>query len=210
MKETFIPNFYEESDKLYSLTKDRKSIYGEPLISRGEMVYRLFSPLRSKFSSSLKLGLKPAIKKDDHILYLGAATGTTASHLSDSVSSGLIFPVEISPVPFIKLTTLAEVKKNILPILSDVQRPETYGVFVDKVDLVYQDVSQPNQVDIFSKNMKFFRAKRGVLMLKTYSLRSDRSVREAIKEIEKNFTINQFINISRFYKGHYAAYLTAN
>lgn len=210
MRETFIPNFFEESGRLYSLSEDKKSIYGEPVITRGKNFFRLFSPLRSKLSSSLKLGLRPTIKKEDHILYLGAATGTTVSHLSDAVSSGSIFSVELSPVPFIKLMALSEIRSNVFPIISDVQRPETYGLFIDKVDLVYQDVSQPNQVDIFSKNMKFFGSRRGILMLKTYSMRSDLSVKEEIKKLEGNFTIGQVKDISRFHKGHFAITISSS
>jgi fibrillarin-like pre-rRNA processing protein len=204
MREIFVPNFYEEGGRIFSLSKDGKSIYGEAVTVRGKNSYRLFSPLRSKLSSSIKVGLKPVIKREDHVLYLGAATGTTVSHMSDAVSSGAVFSVEVSPVPFIKLMSLSEVKKNVFPILSDAQRPETFAPFVDRVDLIYQDVSQPNQVDIFSKNMLFYNSKRGIIMLKTFSLRSELSVKEEIRKIEENFSVEEVKDISRFHKGHLA------
>jgi fibrillarin-like pre-rRNA processing protein len=210
MRELHVPNFFEDRGNLYSQSKDGKSIYGEQVTNRGGKYFRVFSPLRSKLSSSLRLGLKPDIRKGDHMLYLGAGAGTTTSHLSDSLSSGLIFAVEFAPVPFIKLTSLSGIKENVFPILSDAQKPETYGLFVDKVDIVYQDVSQPNQVEIFSRNMEFFGAQRGILMLKTFSLRSDFSIDREIEKIKGDFSVQQVKDISRFHRGHYAITVTSN
>ncbi len=204
MRELQVPNFFEDRGNLYSQSRDGKSIYGEQVINRGGKYYRVFSPLRSKLSSSMRLGLKPDIRKEDHLLYLGAGAGTTASHLADSLSKGSIFAVEFAPVPFIKLTSLSGIKDNIFPILSDAQKPEMYGLFVDRVDIVYQDVSQPNQIEIFAKNLGHFGAKRGILMLKTFSLRSDFSIDKEIKRIKENFSVQQIKDISRFHRGHYA------
>jgi fibrillarin-like pre-rRNA processing protein len=210
MRETPVPNFYEENGNLFSQSADGKSIYGEQVTNKGGKYFRLFSPLRSKLSSSMKLGLKPEIKKGDHMLYLGAGAGTTASHLADSLSSGKIFAIEFSPVPFIKLMSLSGVKENIYPILNDAQKPEMFGVFVDKVDIIYQDVSQPNQIEIFTRNMKFFKSERGILMLKTFSLRSDFSIDKEIKKITENFSVQQMKDISRFHRGHYAITVSSN
>ncbi len=210
MREISVPNFYEDRGNLYSASKDGKSIYGEQVLSKGGKFFRLFSPLRSKLSSSLKLGLKPDIRKEDHTLYLGAGAGTTVSHLADSLSSGIILAVEISPSPFIKLMSLSRIKDNVYPIVADAQRPEMFGLFVDRVDSVYQDISQPNQVEIFVKNMDFFNARRGLLMLKTHSLRSNFSVDQEIRKVKENFKILQIKDISRFHRGHYAITISAS
>ena len=210
MREIQVPNFYEDKGNLFSQSRDGNSIYGEQVTSRGGKYYRIFSPLRSKLSSSMKLGLRPDIRKGDHMLYLGAGAGTTASHLADSLSTGSIFAVEFAPVPFIKLASLSGIKENIFPILSDAQKPETYGVFVDRVDIIYQDVSQPNQIDIFAKNMDYFGSQRGILMLKTFSLRSDFSVNDEIKKIKDKFSVQQVKDISRFHRGHYAITVSTN
>jgi fibrillarin-like pre-rRNA processing protein len=210
MRETQVPNFYEENGNLFSRSSDGKSIYGEQVTSKGGKYFRLFSPLKSKLSSSIKLGLQPKIRKEDHMLYLGAGAGTTASHLADSLSSGKIFAVEFSPVPFIKLMSISDLKENINPILIDAQKPEMFGIFIDRVDIIYQDVSQPNQIEIFTKNMKFFRSERGILMLKTFSLRSDFSIDKEIKKIDENFTVLQMKDISRFHRGHYAITVSSN
>ncbi|MCL4333748.1 MAG: fibrillarin-like rRNA/tRNA 2'-O-methyltransferase [Candidatus Thermoplasmatota archaeon] len=208
MRELQVPNLFEDRGNLYSQSKDGKSIYGEQVTNRGGKYFRVFSPIRSKLSSSIRLGLKPDIRKGDHMLYLGAGAGTTASHVSDSLSDGVIFAVEFAPVPFIKLTSISGIKENIFPILSDAQKPETFGLFIDRVDILYQDVSQPNQIDIFAKNLDHFGAKRGILMLKTFSLRSDFSVEKEIRRIRDNFSVGQVKDISRFHKGHYAITVT--
>lgn len=210
MREIGVPNFFEDRGNLYSLSRDGKSIYGEQVTSRGGKSYRIFSPLRSKLSSSIKLGLKPEILKDDHILYLGAGAGTTVSHLADSTSSGMVFAIEMSPSPFIKLMSLSRIKDNVYPVLADAQRPEMYGLFLDKVDSIYQDVSQPNQIEIFIKNMEYFNSKKGILMLKTFSLRSDFSVDREINKLKNNFNVRQAKDISRFHKGHYAVVVSTN
>ena len=210
MRELQVPNFYEDKGNLFSQSKDGKSIYGEQVTTRGGKFFRIFSPLRSKLSSSMRLGLKPDLRKGDHMLYLGAGAGTTASHISDSLSAGTIFAVEFAPVPFIKLTSLSTIKDNVYPILSDAQKPEMYGIFMDRVDVIYQDVSQPNQIDIFAKNMNYFDVKRGILMLKTFSLRSDFSIDKEIMRIKENFSVQQIKDISRFHRGHYAITVSSN
>ncbi|MCL4447807.1 MAG: fibrillarin-like rRNA/tRNA 2'-O-methyltransferase [Thermoplasmatales archaeon] len=210
MRELQVPNLFEERGNLYSQSRDGKSIYGEQVTNKGGRYYRVFSPLRSKLSSSIRLGLKPDIRKGDHMLYLGAGTGTTASHIADSLSAGTIFAVEFAPVPFIKLTSLSGIKDNLFPILSDAQKPEMFGMFIDKVDVIYQDVSQPNQIEIFAKNMGYFGVQRGILMLKTFSLRSDFSIDKEIGKIRESFSIQQIKDISRFHRGHYAITVSSN
>jgi len=36
-------------------------------------------------------------------------------------------------------------------------RPDAYASFMEAVDLVYQDVAQPNQVEIAEKNLVFLK-----------------------------------------------------
>jgi fibrillarin-like pre-rRNA processing protein len=209
MKEIFADNLYEENGKLFTASKYPKPVYGEDVIKRNNVYYRLFSPLRSKLSSSIKSGLRPEIKKNFHVVYLGASTGTTVSHISDMVSDGLVFAIEFSPMPFVKLMQLSSVRSNVLPMLLDASKPQTFGIFIDKADLVYQDVAQPNQIDIFIRNMKFFSAKRGVLMFKTYSMRAGSSINDEIKKLKDEFNVQQVKDISRFHKGHYAITVTS-
>ncbi|MCL4412374.1 MAG: fibrillarin-like rRNA/tRNA 2'-O-methyltransferase [Candidatus Thermoplasmatota archaeon] len=204
MQETFLKNLYEENGRMYTKSSYPKPVYGEDVFKRGNAYYRTFSPLRSKLASSIKTGLKPVILENDHILYLGASTGTTVSHLSDIITGGMIFAVEFSAIPFVKLIQLGDERENVFPMLLDGNKPQQYSVLIDRVDLIYQDVSQPNQIEIFEKNMEFFRAKRGILMFKTFSVRADVSIEEQVKKIKEHFQVHQVKDISKFHKGHYA------
>ena len=106
------------------------------------------------------------------ILYLGAAQGTTVSHLSDLNPDGVIFAVEFSRVPFVKLSNLARDRKNIVPILEDAFHPERYASMVGSVDFLYQDVSQKDQAGIFLKNADSMlrNGGKGILMVKARSV----------------------------------------
>lgn len=209
MKQTSIDNLFEENGKLFTASRYAKPVYGEDIIRRGNTYYRVFSPLRSKLSSSIRLGLKPEIKKSYHVVYLGASTGTTVSHMSDIVSEGIIFAIEFASMPFVKLMQLGLNRDNVMPMLLDASKPQTYGIFVDKVDMIYQDIAQPNQIDIFLNNMRFFNAKYGVLMFKTYSMRAGSSIKDEINKIKNEFNVQQVKDISRFHKGHYAITVTS-
>ena len=66
------------------------SVYGEELIQE-DVEYRIWNPRRSKLAAALLNGLKN-LELDDasKVLYLGASTGTTVSHISDIVTEGRI------------------------------------------------------------------------------------------------------------------------
>jgi len=208
MKSTGIPNLYEEGNSLYTLTKFEKPVYGERILIRNSKMYREFSPLRSKLASSIKLGFKPELGEEDHMLYLGASTGTTASHISDILSKGVIFAVEFSPVSMIKLSELGKSRENLIPLLLDANKPEQYEPFIDWVDMIYQDIAQPNQIDIFLKNVKYYSPKRGIIMYKSYSMRSNTELKNEINKLKKYFKNISMKNIERFHKGHYAIYVS--
>ncbi|MDY6985461.1 MAG: fibrillarin-like rRNA/tRNA 2'-O-methyltransferase, partial [Candidatus Thermoplasmatota archaeon] len=106
------------------------------------------------------------------VLYLGAGSGTTVKKLAKI--SKTLYCVELSPFPFASLIEVAkrEKRKNIYPIIEDANKPESYADVVKKPNLVYQDITQKNQVEIFLKNMSFFSVKKGVLMIKASSIDS--------------------------------------
>ncbi len=92
------------------------------------------------------------MKNDSRVLYLGAATGTTVSHVADIVSEGLVYAVEFSPRSMRDLVRLCERRNNIIPILADAAKPEEYAPLLEPVDLVYQDVAQRDQARIAMDN----------------------------------------------------------
>ncbi|MEE1133929.1 MAG: fibrillarin-like rRNA/tRNA 2'-O-methyltransferase, partial [Methanobrevibacter sp.] len=148
------------------------SVYGEELISEGEE-YRIWNPRRSKLAAALLNGLENLeLDEASKVLYLGASTGTTVSHISDIVIDGKIYAVEFSPTTAKKLVQLSRQRLNIAPILGDATKPKGYLNLVEKTDLVYCDVAQPTQTELFMRNMNLFAKDDGVglLMIKARSI----------------------------------------
>jgi len=142
------------------------TVYGEKLVRIGKSEYRVWDPKRSKLAAAVFKGLDNLnLNSNSTVLYLGAATGTTVSHISDIVTNGLIFAVEFSPFVIYNLVLLAEKRKNILPVFSDANKPEEYYNTVLASDFLFQDVAQPNQVEILLKNVRFFLKKNGEALL---------------------------------------------
>ncbi len=185
------------------------AVYGEKLIRMGNAEYRVWDPERSKLAAGIFKGLNElTLTKNSTILYLGAATGTTVSHLSDIVVDGFIFAVEFSPFVMYNLVLLAEKRKNILPILADANKPEQYYNISLASDLILQDVAQPNQVDIFLKNVKIFLKTNGQALLSVKARSIDVSSKpgkifsEVKKELSEHFNEVKQYTLSPFEKDH--------
>ena len=93
------PGVYLIDNKLatQNLAKGSK-VYGEDLVTVFGNEYRLWTPYRSKLAAAIMNGLKTfGIGQGSAVLYLGAATGTTSSHVSDIVgNTGKVYGVELS------------------------------------------------------------------------------------------------------------------
>ncbi len=148
------------------------AVYGEALVKEGGVEYRRWDATRSKLAAYLKRGGRVwPFSPTTNVLYLGAGSGTTASHVSDLCPQGSVAAVEISPRVFRELVRVAETRGNLLPILGDAARPETYANHVSSVDVLYQDVAQRNQVAIFLGNARFLHpGGMGYLMIKARSV----------------------------------------
>jgi fibrillarin-like pre-rRNA processing protein len=171
-------------------------VYGERLTKlRGEE-FREWSPRRSKLAAYLAKGgrrFQPHGKED--ILYLGAASGTTVSHLSDLLPEGRIFAVEFSPRPFRDLVGLATMRQNIVPILSDASHPETYASFLlHRAPIVYQDIAQRNQAQLFAENLRRFLAQDGIgfLAVKARSINVAQQPRQTYEAVKKELLARGF------------------
>ncbi len=145
---------YKVNGKLATLNSANGSkIYNEELVSVNSKEYRLWNPYRSKLAAAILNGLKGfRIKEDSNVLYLGAATGTTSSHVSDIACKGKVFCVEFSERNMRELLKACEKHSNMLPILANANNIEEYEDVVGKVDIMYQDVSARNQSEILMKN----------------------------------------------------------
>lgn len=186
-------------------------VYGEKLYRKGKTEYRVWDPFRSKLAAALTIGLDVfPIKKGTTVLYLGASTGTTVSHISDIVDhDGMIFAVEhASRVARDFLDRVASYRKNIIPILQDARHPEQYFSIYGKVDVVYSDIAQPDQTDIAISNCKKF-LKDGGYMFMTIKARSidvtqppKKIIENEIKKLESDFTVIQSIGLEPYDKDH--------
>lgn len=145
-------------------------VYGERLVTVDGTEYREWSPERSKLSAYLMSGGTTfPFKKDSTVLYLGAASGTTSSHVSDIVSEGHVYCVEFSPRSFRDLVRTSSGRKNMHPILGDATNPDEYAFILDHADIVYADVAQKRQADILIDNMERFDARCGMVSIKARS-----------------------------------------
>jgi fibrillarin-like pre-rRNA processing protein len=210
MKPVF-PNVYRIKNQIATKSlRPGKSVYGEKRLIEAGVEYRIWDPRKSKLCAAMQKGLKRMpIRSGDSVLYLGVAQGTTASHISDIVgNNGTVLGVEISPKPFEKLLGLCEERENMIPILSDANRPEEYSEFVDKVDIVYQDVAQKNQAEILLKNVRKYLKKGGYAMIaiKARSIDVAKNVneifRKEIKELEKEMRVLETVSLSPYDKDH--------
>jgi fibrillarin-like pre-rRNA processing protein len=191
--------------------------YGEELRTSGGAEYRRWDPFRSKLAALLLKGAPTDLWGDVRsVLYLGAAHGTTASHMSDLWPEADIFVVEKSVTSFAPLLALARRRSNLLPLLTDAQLPERYQSDVGLVDLLYQDVAQRNQAAIFVENARACLAPHGVgiLMLKVRSVTQRRPaptvVREARTEIQRRgLAVRAEVGLGPFSKEHVALVVAA-
>ena len=187
-------------------------VYAEELFTFEGNEYRFWDPSRSKTGAAIKKGLHELkIGKGSKILYLGAAEGTTISHISDIVGeNGAIFGVDISARSMRKFVYLCEQRKNLVPILADASQPMTYkeNIASFSIDALFQDVSQKNQADIFLKNARAYlkAGGYGYLAVKARSINSVDSagkiVDEEVKKLENEFEILQVVNLEPFEKEH--------
>ncbi|MFB6217559.1 MAG: fibrillarin-like rRNA/tRNA 2'-O-methyltransferase [Halobacteriaceae archaeon] len=125
-------------------------VYGEP--TRGE--WRAWDPARSKLGAMLELGLGTGLDAGDGVLYLGAAHGTTVGHVADF--AGPTYAVEFAPRPARDLLEAAAPRENLVPLLKDARRPETYAHVVEAdLDAVVQDVATRGQARVAAANARF-------------------------------------------------------
>ncbi len=186
------------------------SVYGERIASFGDIAYREWIPWRSKMGTLIRKEGSIGIDASS-VLYLGAAQGTTVSHISDLIPDGTIYAVEFSPVAFRKLAELSGRRGNIVPILEDAFHPERYRTIVPTVDMIYQDVSQKDQSGLFIRNGSLFLKKggTGIIMVKARSIdvtaRPGNIYERFGQELERSgYTVIKVIELDPFQKDHAA------
>ncbi len=183
-------------NQIYWIKNDKKKLatinsvpgfapFNEQLIKKDGVEYRIWNPYKSKWAAGIIKKIKEfPVKEDSKILYLGAASGQSASYLADIAKKGRIFCVEISQRVARDLTFVAEKKENMFPILADAKKPEEYD-YIGKVDLIFQDVAVKNQIEVLFKNKNFLKKNGYVLLaIKSRSIDVSTNPNKIFKEVE--------------------------
>ena len=191
-----LPNYLRKKRGLLQIRKDDRWV--------------VWNPYHSKLSAYLVAGGKNwPFMKNSKILYLGSAEGNTINYLSEICRSNSITAIEISPVAMAELLVLARKKDNIIPCLCDAHFPEKYRVQANNPEIIYQDIAQNDQVDIFIRNCEYFKPRQAFLMLKTRSMaKRDIDVFNTTeKRLNEIFGRVECVNISKWAKGHSAYFM---
>ncbi|RNJ76943.1 MAG: fibrillarin-like rRNA/tRNA 2'-O-methyltransferase [Nitrosopumilus sp. D6] len=185
-------------------------VYKERLVLQGGTEYRTWDPFRSKLSAAIMNGLgEISISNMDRVLYLGASTGTTLSHISDIVGpGGAVFGVDHSSrVARDFMDRVVAYRSNVIPVMQDARRPDEYFAVSGRMDAVYADISQPDQTQIAIKNCKMFLKKGGAffLVVKVRSINAQKSVKKVVAEEAdrlSDFEILHTIDLMPYHKEH--------
>lgn len=189
-----------------------KNVYGERLISIKGIEYRLWNPFRSKLAAAILKGLTLVpIRQSYKLLYLGAASGTTASHISDMVEEeGHVYCVEFAPRTMRELVNnVCTFRSNMTPILEDARMPEKYAMFVEKVDVIYCDIAQPEQARVLVDNAELFLKENMWTMLAVKSQSIDVTkkpievYRQEVNLLKRHgFVIKEVVQLEPYEKAH--------
>ncbi len=206
---------YEAKSKgktqLYTLNLVKgKNVYGEKLISENGNEYREWDSFKSKLAAAILKGTPNiGLRRNDIVLYLGSASGTTVSHVSDIVGKdGFVFAVDSAPRVMRDLIFLCYERKNIAPILADANKVNLLKERISAVDVIYQDVAQKNQIGIFLKNVDMFLKDGGygLLAVKARSIDVTKKPKEIFNQVrgqlEKSMTIIDYRELDPFQKDH--------
>ena len=206
MKQIFT-GIFKDGNRIYTVNPTPgKSVYGEKLFNDK----REWDPKRSKLGAAIVNGMKEMpIKQNSIVLYLGASTGTTISHVSDIVGKdGFIYGIEFAERVLRSLIDLSNVRKNIAAIKADARKPEEYK-WIEECDVVFCDVADPKETKIAIRNCKEFLKKDGYLLIsiKSQSIDVTKKPKEIYEQekgkIEKaGMTVIQMIDLEPHEEKH--------
>ena len=188
-------------------------VYGERLLRFKGVEYRIWDAFRSKLAAAIIKGVQTVpIKNESLVLYLGAASGTTPSHISDIVGEhGHVFCVEFASRSLRDLVdNVCIYRPNMSPFLEDARFPERYSLFVSrKVDCIYCDIAQPEQAKILADNADVLLKTKGWVMLAVKSQSIDVTKdpaevyqQEACVLRERRFNVKETVPLEPYDKAH--------
>ncbi|WP_435064904.1 fibrillarin-like rRNA/tRNA 2'-O-methyltransferase [Halobaculum sp. EA56] len=200
---------------------ERRVVDGDQrLCTRGEPVYgeptdggwRAWDAGRSKLGAMLELGMDTGLSGGETVLYLGAANGTTVSHVADF--AGPTYAVEFSPRPVRDLLDACESRTNLFPLLKDARRPETYAHVVEAdCDVLVQDVATRGQADVAVRNRRFL-SDDGRLLLAVKARSEDVAAApddvfdEVLADLAEAYEVLETRRLDRFHEDHLAVVAT--
>ncbi len=179
-----------------------------------ETEYRVLDPTRSKLGAAVMKGLhRSGLKEGSLVLYLGASHGYTPSFVSDIIGDeGFMVCLDFAPRVVRDLVFVCDARGNMAPLLGDAKHPESYADAVPEggVDVVYQDIAQKDQLDIFVKNCDRFLkpSGHGLLAVKARSIDVTKRPELLFKDIRKRFeslegySITDYRELAPFEKDH--------
>lgn len=188
-----------------------EKVYGEMLRRFQGHEFRDWAARRSKLAAYMEKGGRAFQPRgDETVLYLGAASGTTVSHLSDLLPRGRIIAVEFSPRPFRDLLHLAALRPNLIPVLGDARMADAYAPYVDRaVDWLVQDIAQRDQAEIFRRNVVRFAgpATIGFLAVKSRSINVAAAPRAVYDDVRRDLEtgglkVRETVELDPFERDH--------
>ncbi len=184
-------------------------VYDEELVDYEGQQYRMWNPYRSKLAAAILNGMKRMkIENGSKVLYLGAATGTTSSHVSDIVGdAGVVYCIEISERNMRELVKACEKRSNMLPLLKDAREVDSYSGETGICDVVYQDIASPDQADILLRNGAILKeGGYAYVAIKSQSIdvtaKPEVVFKKFIDEISGKFEVLERIDIAPYSKMH--------
>lgn len=158
MTKNLTPGESVYGEKRISVENSANTVNGDDAAPATKTEYRVWNPFRSKLAAGILGGLDEIfIKPGAKVLYLGAASGTSVSHVADIVGpTGTVFAVEFSHRSGRDLINMATHRTNVIPIIEDARHPLRYRMLVSMVDVIFADVAQPDQARIVGLNAHLY------------------------------------------------------
>jgi fibrillarin-like pre-rRNA processing protein len=172
-----------------NLTPGRTFFDQENLLQEGNAEYRELDPRHSKLGAALARGCQQfGIKEGSVILYLGASHGYTPSFVSDMIgAAGVLYCLDVAPRVVRDLVFVCEERSNMVPILANASQPQSYAWRITAADVVFQDIAQRDQIDIFLKNLDLYLKVGGfgLLAVKARSIDVLKNPKDLFKDVKR-------------------------
>ncbi|WP_456482184.1 fibrillarin-like rRNA/tRNA 2'-O-methyltransferase [Methanopyrus sp.] len=186
-------------------------VYGEKLVEYDGKEYRVWEPRRSKLAAMIMNDMEYfPFEEGSRVLYLGAAAGTTPSHVSDIIKeSGVEYCVEFASRMMQELIPVCEKRPNMVPILGDATKPHGYAPLVEQVDVIYQDIAQPKQAEVVADNAEAFLRPGGyvIVAIKARSIDVTKEPEDVFEDEERKleergFEVLEVIDLEPYERDH--------